>query len=601
MRWLVIFFISYIPAVFSQTPTPKIVELQKQLDTASTPKIQADIRGKIVMEWRRINPGASIPYAWELIEFCRQTQYVDREFELYLLLAQTYDLVGKQDSASLWANYALQMSKKLGDKRKEYRAASIVADKILIGHQRPDSALYFLLPYWERLEKETNDTLLPQKIKYLHTIGSCYHQSNKIVEAVDFLLKGVELAKKHNRTENLFSFYAGLANFLAEKMDFKASLEYSRLALRTLPVGHVNAPGVFNIAANAFYKMNQLDSAQWYSNQVLEASSSSPQRKATAHVMLAQIAQKQKKVYLSIEEAQKAIIITEQIGDQRGRARAMHIQSVGLMELRKYQEAVDQLEEVLSFYEKVPGDPWRFERVAVLAALNKAKLLLAGKPEISELFEDYVAARDTTYDEKLIDKIQTLRHEFEAEEKEEKIQQQDLELKTTRKINLLLVVSVCLVLFIAGLIWYILRLSKKQNQMLLEQNEALRSANETLIQSIHEHSNGNTLQSIKESTLVLTNRDKTVLRLGDILYLQSQENGVQLHTNDARHWDWQNMKNYVGVLPDQLFLQIHRSYTVNITEVKARRANSLILSNGVELPIGVRYRPQVDRQWPLQR
>lgn len=89
-----------------------------------------------------------------------------------------------------------------------------------------------------------------------------------------------------------------------------------------------------------------------------------------------------------------------------------------------------------------------------------------------------------------------------------------------------------------------------------------------------------------DTYITLGNRNKTRLRLGDILYVASQGNFVYIHTSEGRHVDWQPLNHYENLLDtSDLFKRTHRSYMANRLHVVGRRATELTLSNGHKLPI----------------
>ena len=90
--------------------------------------------------------------------------------------------------------------------------------------------------------------------------------------------------------------------------------------------------------------------------------------------------------------------------------------------------------------------------------------------------------------------------------------------------------------------------------------------------------------------ITLTNREKTVLQLGDILYIKAERGAVQVVTAGEKYWDWQLLKHYAAILPEGLFVQSHKSYLVNRLHVKELKATTLSLSNGNALNVGKTYR-----------
>lgn len=120
------------------------------------------------------------------------------------------------------------------------------------------------------------------------------------------------------------------------------------------------------------------------------------------------------------------------------------------------------------------------------------------------------------------------------------------------------------------------------NQLLQEQNDRLTEANshlQTQIATIVQRPDSE--GDLRQMPVILTNQDKTVLRLGDIIYVESRGNFVTFYTSDDTYHDWQALNHYEHLLaPTNLFVRTHRSYLVNRLHVAGRRANELKLSNG---------------------
>lgn len=67
------------------------------------------------------------------------------------------------------------------------------------------------------------------------------------------------------------------------------------------------------------------------------------------------------------------------------------------------------------------------------------------------------------------------------------------------------------------------------------------------------------------------------------------------------------VKTFTGKISDYLsqwlpkgFLQIHQSYVINVRHLRSRKADSVTLSNGDELPISQKYRKAVERYFIAQ-
>jgi DNA-binding LytR/AlgR family response regulator len=83
------------------------------------------------------------------------------------------------------------------------------------------------------------------------------------------------------------------------------------------------------------------------------------------------------------------------------------------------------------------------------------------------------------------------------------------------------------------------------------------------------------------------------LKIKDILYIEALENYVTLNTQNEKFTIHFTMKAIEYQLPSDIFFRVHRSFIVNISQIKAIKENSLDLIIGIglrDIPIGNSYR-----------
>ena len=81
------------------------------------------------------------------------------------------------------------------------------------------------------------------------------------------------------------------------------------------------------------------------------------------------------------------------------------------------------------------------------------------------------------------------------------------------------------------------------------------------------------------------------IRLTDIYYLEAKKDYVIIHTTDNVYTVHATMKDMMKVLPNSLFIRIHRSYIVNIDKVFSIKYPDLMIENKMKtIPIGGLYR-----------
>lgn len=77
--------------------------------------------------------------------------------------------------------------------------------------------------------------------------------------------------------------------------------------------------------------------------------------------------------------------------------------------------------------------------------------------------------------------------------------------------------------------------------------------------------------------------------LRDILYIESLQNYVCIHTEKQQIITHSSLKNVIESLPENEFIQIHKSYVVSLKHVESTD-NFSVFINGKELPIGATFK-----------
>ena|SRR6218665_1090084 len=77
--------------------------------------------------------------------------------------------------------------------------------------------------------------------------------------------------------------------------------------------------------------------------------------------------------------------------------------------------------------------------------------------------------------------------------------------------------------------------------------------------------------------------------LTDILYVESLQNYVCIHTSKQQIITHSSLKNVIESLPDNEFIQIHKSYVVSLKHIESTD-NFSVFINGKELPIGATFK-----------
>lgn len=105
------------------------------------------------------------------------------------------------------------------------------------------------------------------------------------------------------------------------------------------------------------------------------------------------------------------------------------------------------------------------------------------------------------------------------------------------------------------------------------------------------------LQKEQESTpepylFVKTDKLLKKVTIQDILFIESMGNYVLIHTSSSKEITYSPLKSLLEFLPDNLFMQVHRSYIVQTSKVQAIEGNMLIIGTH-KIPIARNLRDEV--------
>jgi hypothetical protein len=138
-----------------------------------------------------------------------------------------------------------------------------------------------------------------------------------------------------------------------------------------------------------------------------------------------------------------------------------------------------------------------------------------------------------------------------------------------------------------GLIVFLLRSYRKNNKLLKINNqiiqaegEKFKAENELLQNKLSDLEHKlDADESILDEFLVLPG-GKDRVRLKDIIYVRSVDNGMQFVTTVGNYFKWGALTNLMTLLPDQFFKRSSRSFIVNTTHINAINTKTLTMSNG---------------------
>jgi two-component system, LytTR family, response regulator len=101
-----------------------------------------------------------------------------------------------------------------------------------------------------------------------------------------------------------------------------------------------------------------------------------------------------------------------------------------------------------------------------------------------------------------------------------------------------------------------------------------------------------------EYFFIKVNQDAIKLRYNDVLYMQSMENYVQVHTVDGKvHTTISGLASFEKDLPSTVFMRSHRSYLFNYRLLANISKDTLTLHGGEEIPTSSTYFDKIQRSF----
>lgn len=93
--------------------------------------------------------------------------------------------------------------------------------------------------------------------------------------------------------------------------------------------------------------------------------------------------------------------------------------------------------------------------------------------------------------------------------------------------------------------------------------------------------------SLIEEESIFINIDKTLhkVKLREILYIESDRNYITLQTNGGKFTLIDSLKNWIEKLPQEDFIQVHKSYIVNCKQIGKITGNVVFLEKD-RIPVG---------------
>lgn len=119
----------------------------------------------------------------------------------------------------------------------------------------------------------------------------------------------------------------------------------------------------------------------------------------------------------------------------------------------------------------------------------------------------------------------------------------------------------------------------------------LKSANKAKTWFELQQKQAETIQTTQDSLFVKSEYKLIRILLSDIKYIESANEYIQIHQiNEKPVTTLIRLKSMEDQLPKDKFMRVHRSFIVNLDQVKVIERNRIIFDNKIHIPIGEQYK-----------
>ncbi len=310
-----------------------------------------------------------------------------------------------------------------------------------------DSALHYAM-----LSLQLSKRKFPKgEMRAYAAAGVALRYSGNYTTAIEFFLKGLQLAEKYRLPEEIFLCYQGLSTTNKDMGDYKQALEYGKKAMEYESYSKIGKMVVSGNFGDLYERMNQMDSALYYANNSYEEAMKQPDAsygKAFTLETLGNIEEKLGNHQLAI--AYLALSVKNAIAGNVKRELAEACTSLSKIYLRNNEP--DSAYRYASFV--ISNDPGFFYKLGIANASELLEQYFEKKRILdSALFYNKLAAstRDKILSEEKIRQVQNL--QFNEKIRQQEIAATKAKEKEERAHDLQLIsIALFITLFISGVI-----------------------------------------------------------------------------------------------------------------------------------------------------
>jgi len=450
------------------------------------------------------------------------------------------------------------------------------------------------LEYTSQLEEVAinlgNDRMLAGA---LATSASAYKNLGDFEKSVEKSIEVARLEKSFPRN-NLSNTYANIASTYIQMQRPDMALQWFHKALgnsRKESNSRFENMALSNLA-RLHFQNKQPDSSRFYATQLVDrADQLNPFAQKVTYLQMAEIeseAGKVDKAFGFLNKAKRISVRGQSPGVSIG---VLRVEQQLLRKKGNYVQAEKILDSIIHMDANVItayNYPILLEKVGLYQEQGKYK-------EALDAYSHYTRVKDSLMDTNDLAILQRSANEFDLENKEIAIQEAMEKNEMSRATIIGLIAVSVLIIIILILVYLRYRKSKSRTIALEKQNEAIKASFEKLQEQLAQTKKPETPASILINS-------KQVIKLDHLEYVKSEGHYLDYFIQDEKLpiTERNTLKDRISELEISGFLQVHRSFVINIDKVKSIHSGLVVMNTGDKIPLSRTYKQRLkEEQHPL--
>ncbi|WP_194851558.1 LytTR family transcriptional regulator DNA-binding domain-containing protein [Nonlabens antarcticus] len=468
---------------------------------------------------------------------------------IYLGLSKSYSATGKPNNAIRYSTLQEEIARKNSDKRL-LTSALFTKGKSLIDVGDYEAGIKSLVET-ARLEQDLMPNQLPTTY---YMIGSAYRHMNRPEMVTRWFHKALKAARENPNPVFMHS------------------------ALHNLSSQHE--------------KEKQLDSSKFYAKQLLELPHQDPARKVAGYMLMLRIAIADG----NLAESEKYLEMAKSLplpDGLRGIKLGLLLHEQKILRMKgDYGKAEKILDSITSNEidreSRVMNYPGLLEKAELYKEQEKFK-------EAYLAFTEYTTIKDSLIENNDLALIQRSADQFDLENKEKAVVEALEKNESSQKTIIILILVGLGIIVTLFIVYRRYRKSKSHADGLEQQNAEITASFQKLKDQVAQNKK-------PEVPLSILINSKQVIRLDQLEYVKSEGHYLDYFVIDEQLpiTERSALKDRLTELETSGFLQVHRSFVINIDKVKSIQSGLVVMETGSQIPLSRTYKQRLrEERHPL--